>query len=204
MLTLSALSGERDTPANKDYGMPSYTVATLVGSIRKSSLNERLARAIEKLAPPTLRFRRVGMADLPFYNYDLESRRPAVVQRFTAEIEAAEAVCIVTPEYNRSIPGMLKNAIDWGSKPMERNVWRDKTIAMTGASPGAIGTAVAQQHLRQILAILGAVVMPGEAYISFKAAELIDEEGSVHDESTRAFVAAFAQRFAALIDRMAR
>lgn len=114
------------------------------------------------------------------------------MRRFTDAIAAADAVCVVTPEYNRSIPAVLKNAIDWGSKPADRNVWRDKVVAMAGASPGKIGTAVAQQHLRQILSVLGAVVVPGETYISFSPADLIDDEGNVSDDGVRDFIAAFA------------
>jgi chromate reductase len=175
----------------------------LVGSIRRESINLRLARAIEQLAPANLRFERVRMDDMPFYNADLEADRPEPVRRFVAAIEAVDAVCIVTPEYNRSIPGLVKNAIDWGSKPADRNIWRDRVVAMTGASPGAIGTAVAQQHLRQTLSILSAVVLPGEVYISFKTPDMIDAEGHVADDSVRDFLAAFIGRFAKLIDRMA-
>jgi chromate reductase len=175
----------------------------LVGSIRRESINLRLARAIEQLAPANLRFERVRMDDMPFYNADLEADRPEPVRRFVAAIEAVYAVCIVTPEYNRSIPGLVKNAIDWGSKPADRNVWRDRVIGMTGASPGAIGTALAQQHLRQTLSILGATVLPGEVYISFKTPDMIDAEGHIADDSVRGFLTAFIGRFAKLIDRMA-
>jgi chromate reductase len=175
----------------------------LVGSLRRESINLRLARAIERLAPESLRFEWVRIDDLPFYNADLEPDRPEPVRRFVAAIDAVDAVCIVTPEYNRSLPAVVKNAIDWGSKPPDRNVWRDRVVAMTGASPGAIGTAVAQQHLRQTLAILSAVVLPGETYITIKTPDMIDAEGNIADDSVRGFLAAFAERFAKLIDRMA-
>jgi chromate reductase len=175
----------------------------LVGSLRRESINLRLARAIERLAPESLRFEWVRIDDLPFYNADLEPDRPEPVRRFVAAIDAVDAVCIVTPEYNRSLPAVVKNAIDWGSKPPDRNVWRDRVVAMTGASPGAIGTAVAQQHQRQTLAILSAVVLPGETYITFKTPDMIDAEGNIADDSVRGFLAAFAERFAKLIDRMA-
>jgi chromate reductase len=188
---------EEETP------LATHEVAMLVGSIRRESINLRLARAIERLAPASLRLDWIRMDDMPFYNADLEADRPAPVRSFVAAIEAVDAICIVTPEYNRSIPGLLKNAIDWGSKPADRNVWRNRVIAMTGASPGAIGTAVAQQHLRQTLSILGAIVMPGETYISFKTPDMIDAEGVIADDSVRGFVAAFVERFAKLIDRMA-
>ncbi len=183
--------------------MTERRIAMLVGSLRAQSTNLRLARAIEKLAPDNLRFGYVKMDDLPFYNGELEGDRPANVRRFADAIRAADAICCTTPEYNRSIPAVLKNAIDWGSKPPADNVWRDKVFAMTGASPGGIGTAIAQQHLRQILAIQGCIVMPGEAYISFKTPDMILEDGTVTDPSVAAFLTAFAARFAGLIDKMA-
>jgi chromate reductase len=175
--------------------MKTYDVAVLVGSLRRESINRRLA-------PPTLALREVPLAELPMYNGDLESQRPDSVNRFTAEVARADAVLMVMPEYNRSLPAVLKNAIDWGSKPMDRNVWRDKPLAMAGTSPGAIGTAVGQQHLRQIMGILGAVVLGGEAYLSFKPG-LIDADGAVSDESTAKFLAAYIARFAALTERLA-
>jgi chromate reductase len=175
----------------------------LVGSLRRESINRRLALAIERLAPANLQFEWIPMDAMPFYNADLEDDRPEPVRRFVAAIEATDAICVVTPEYNRSIPAILKNAIDWGSKPAAHNVWRDRVIAMTGASPGSIGTAVAQQHLRHVLLILGATVMPGETYITFKTPDMIDAEDNIADDSVRGFLAAFAERFAKLIDRMA-
>ena len=171
----------------------------LVGSTRQNSINQKLARAIQRSAPENLEFVWVGMDEMPFYNSDLEPDRPLAVNDFTKSIKSTDAACIVTPEYNRSIPAVLKNAIDWGSKPADENVWRDLPVAMTGTSPGAVGTAVAQQHLRQILSILGAHVMPGEAYISFKSSDMIDGEGNVSDGSVEKFIAAFAARFAAYI-----
>lgn len=183
--------------------MTDRSIALLVGSTRKASINQKLARAIEANAPANLRFTRVPMTGMPWYDGDLEGNRPDSVNAFTAAIRAADAVCIVTPEYNRSIPGVLKNAVDWGSKPPAENIWRDKVIAMTGATPGGIGTAVGQQHLRQILAIQGSVVMPGETYITFKTPDMIDDAGQVNDDGVRGFIAAFAERFAKLIERMA-
>lgn len=183
--------------------MSQFTVAMLAASLRTNSINVRLGRAIERYAPDTLRFTWVRMEEMPFYNGDLEGNRPQSVHDFTDAIRRADAVCCVMPEFNRSLPALLKNAIDWGSKPMDANVWRDKVIAITGASPGAIGTAVGQQHLRQILSILGAHVVPGEAYISFKTPDMIDAEGHIADESVRAFVTAFAARFGTLVGKLA-
>ncbi|MDM0073402.1 NADPH-dependent FMN reductase [Variovorax sp. J2P1-59] len=177
-------------------------VGVIVGSNRRESINRKLARAIVKLGSPTLRFEDIRIDDLPMYNGDLEGSRPDTVNRFTAAVVACDAVLIVMPEHNRSLPALLKNAIDWGSKPSDRNVWRDKPAAITGTSPGAIGTAVGQQHLRQILGILGATVMGGEAYVSFKP-DLLDAEGHIANESTRAFLQAFVDRFAALVGKLA-
>ncbi|WP_439135752.1 NADPH-dependent FMN reductase [Pseudomaricurvus sp.] len=184
--------------------MSEYHVAMLVGSTRQGSLNQRLARAIEKLAPQSLKFNWVQMDDMPFYNADLEEDRPAAVKRFVKEIQAADAICIVTPEYNRSIPAVLKNAIDWGSKPPEDNVWNNKPIAMAGTSPGAAGTALAQSHLRQILPILGSHILPGEVYITFKSPDLIDENGTVNDDSVQGFIAGLPERFAEFIDTFSK
>jgi chromate reductase, NAD(P)H dehydrogenase (quinone) len=179
-----------------------FEVAVLVASTRTGSINARLARAIERNAPKSLNFRRVPMDGMPFYNGDLEGNRPESVNAFVSSIQSSDAVCIVTPEYNRSIPAVLKNAIDWASKPIGHNIWRDKVIAMSGASFGGVGTAVGQQHLRQILAILGAVVLPGETYISFKTPDMIDADGNIADASVKEFIASFGARFAKLIERM--
>lgn len=181
--------------------MKRIKTAILIGSLRKASLNRRLAEALMKLAPPELDFHEIPLADLPMYNGDLEADRPAAVHAFTMQCARADAMLIVMPEYNRSVPAVLKNAIDWGSKPMDRNVWKDKPIAMTGTSPGAIGTAVGQQHLRQILGILGASVVGGEAYVSFKP-DLLDEENTVRDEATAAFLRAYLARFSAFAGKL--
>lgn len=182
--------------------MSQIKVAMLVGSHRTGSINRKLAKAIEKLAPDDMLFHWVEMTEMPFYNGDLESNRPQEVRAFTQAISASDAVCIVTPEFNRSIPAALKNAIDWGSKPPAENVWRNKVVAMTGTSPGAIGTALGQQHLRQILSVIGAYVLPGEVYISFKTPDMIDEDGNVNDDSVRDFIDAFVGRFHAFTQQL--
>lgn len=174
----------------------------LVASNRTGSINRRLAKAIENLAPEGMTFFDVSMYDMPFYNGDLEGNRPESVNAFTQAVAKADAVSIVTPEFNRSIPGALKNAIDWGSKPLIDNVWKDKVIGMTGASPGAIGTGIGQQHLRQILSILGGFVLPGEVYISFKTPDMIDDEGKVSDKSVEDFIRAYVERLYAFISQM--
>ena len=181
--------------------MKPFDVAVLVGSLRRESINRKLAEAVIRVAPDSLAFRHVAMDALPMYNGDLEANRPEEVNRFTAEIAGADALLVVMPEHNRSLPAVLKNAIDWGSKPNDRNVWRDKPVAMTGTSPGAIGTAVGQQHLRQILGILGASVMGGEAYVAFKP-DLLDGDGNFAIASTREFLATYMQRFAAFTGKL--
>ncbi len=181
--------------------MNTWKVGMIVGSNRRESINRKLAKAIIQLNPPTLRFDDIRIDDLPMYNGDLEVARPEVVNRFTAHVAACEALLIVMPEHNRSLPAVLKNAIDWGSKPADRNVWRDKPVMITGTSPGAIGTAVGQQHLRQILGILGSTVLGGEAYIAFKAT-LLDEHGVIAEDGTRAFLVGHLERFEALVSKL--
>jgi chromate reductase len=182
--------------------MSKRTLGVIVGSNRRESINRRLAKALTKLVEDRFDWRWIRIDDLPMYNQDLEGARPDVVNRFTAEVASVPALLFVTPEHNRSIPAVLKNAIDWGSKPSDKQVWRGHVAAITGTSFGAIGTAVGQQHLRQILGILGVTVMGGEAYISFKP-DPVDNEGNFLDESRRAFCQAYMEQFAALVDRLA-
>jgi chromate reductase len=180
--------------------MPKLNIAVVVGSTRRESLNRRLAEAVAKLGGEKANFKFARIDDLPLYNQDLEAELPASVRRFKAEIEAADGVLFVTPEHSRSIPAALKNAIDWGARPWGKNSWTGKPVAITGTSPGAIGTAVAQQHLRHVAAVLGMVVMGGEAYITFKP-DLVDADGAIADESTRAFLQAFIDQFTTLTAR---
>jgi chromate reductase len=176
-------------------------VGIIVGSNRRESINRRLAKALANLEAERLDFGWIAIDDLPMYNQDLEADRPAAVRRFTADVERYPALLFVSPEHNRSLPAVLKNAIDWGSKPTEQNVWRGKIAAITGTSFGAIGTAVGQQHLRQILGILGVLVMGGEAYISFRP-EPVDNDGHFVDDGKRAFLAAYMDRFADLVTKL--
>jgi chromate reductase len=174
-------------------------VAVFVGSLRRESNNRKLAKALAKLARPTLDFRFVEIGDLPIYNDDLWASPPASVLRLKADIEAADAVVFVTPEYNRSIPPVLKNAIDWGSRPSGQSSWAGKPGAIVGASPGVIGTAAAQVHLRSIAVVLDLVLMgKPEVYFSFKPG-LIDDNGNVTDETTRKFLENYIARFEAWI-----
>ena len=174
---------------------PTRRVGLIIGSLRRESINRKLAHALVRIAPEELSFVEISLADLPMYNGDLEDDRPEPVRRFTDQVREVDALLIVMPEYNRSVPAVLKNAIDWGSKPMHENVWRNKPVVITGTSPGAIGTAVGQQHLRQILGILGASVLGGEAYIRF-VPDLLDDQGGFTDPSTEQFLADYLEQFA--------
>ena len=164
--------------------MTSPVVAVIVGSNRHDSLNAQLAHALTHMAARRLTFRFIAIDELPIFNQDLEATPPTSVVRFKADIAAADGLLFVTPEHNRSIPAVLKNAIDWGSRPRSQNVWARKIVAVAGASPGSHGAAAAQIHLRQILSTLGALVMGGEVYITLRP-DLIEADGTVGDESLR-------------------
>ena len=131
--------------------MNKYQIAVIVGSLRNDSSNKQLARAIQAVAPPDFAFRRLEIGNLPLYNQDDDAAPDTSVRRFKAEVLAADGVIFVTPEYNRSIPGVLKNALDHASRPYGKSVWAGKPAGIIGLSPGPIGTALAQQHLRSIL-----------------------------------------------------
>ncbi|MFC0284036.1 NADPH-dependent FMN reductase [Camelimonas abortus] len=177
------------------------TVAAVVGSVRPGSVNQQLARAVARLAEGRLAFRFIRIDDLPMYDDELWRDPPASVLRMKAEVEAADAVLFVTPEYNRSVPPLLKNAIDWGSRPYGESSWAGKPTAVIGASPGAIGTAAAQQHLKAVVAVVGGVLMgQPEVYFSAKPG-LIDDSDSVTDGQTRAFLQGFVDAFAGFIGR---
>ncbi|HEY1604268.1 MAG TPA: NADPH-dependent FMN reductase [Allosphingosinicella sp.] len=179
-----------------------YAIATLVGSLRKASLNRKAARAIEKFAPPSLRFEEVEIGGLPLYNEDLEADPPRLWAEFRDRVRPMDAILFVTPEYNRSVPGLLKNAIDVGSRPPGQSVWRGKPAAVVSVSPGAIGGFGANHHLRQSLVFLDmpALQQP-EAYIG-NAAQLFGDDGSVKNEGTEKFLRGFVEAFAAWIARV--
>lgn len=182
--------------------MSKYQIAVVVGSLRKDSLNHQLANAISRLAPPEFEFRHVGIGDLPHYNQDEDARPHGTVQRLRAEIQAAHGVLFVTPEYNRSIPGVLKNAIDHGSRPYGKSAWAGKPAGILGVSVGALGTSVAQQHLRNILAFLDMPTLgQPEAFIQAKEG-LIDAEGNV-GAASRQFLQNWMDRYTAWVARHA-
>ncbi len=182
--------------------MATLSIAVIVGSARRESINRKLAEALVKLGGDSARFSFVKIDDLPLFNQDMENDLLASVARFKSAIAAADALLFVTPEHNRSIPAVLKNAIDWGTRPRGQNNWTGKPAAITGTSQGAISTAVAQQHLRQIMGDLGCLVAGGETYINFKPG-LVDENGGISDESVRGFLEGFIERFVALASRLA-
>jgi chromate reductase len=183
--------------------MAKLKLGVIVGSNRRESINRKLAQALVKLGAQDFEARFIQIDDLPMYNQDLEQPLPETVARFKAEVEASDALLFVTPEHSRSIPAVLKNAIDWGARPWGKSSWPGRPAAVTGTSGGAISTAVAQQHLRAVLANQGLHLMGGEAYIQFKP-ELIDAEGAVADESVRKFLKDFIDRFAGFAGRFAQ
>ena len=175
---------------------PPYRVGVIVGSLSAASINRRLARALEKLAPPEFEFFEIEYGDLPLYNRDFDADYPQVALDFKAAIERADALLFVTPEYNRSLPGALKNAIDWGSRPWGQNAWSNKPTGVIGASSGAIGTALGQQSLRGTLSFLNARQMTSpEAYIHYTPG-LVDDDGSVTVASTEEFLRTYMMAFA--------
>ncbi len=182
--------------------MQSFKVGYFVGSLAKASINRKLARALVRLAPPELALREIGFGDLPLYSYDYDADFPPVARAFKDAIVASDAILFVTPEYNRSIPGALKNAIDWASRPYGQNAFTRKPAAIIGTSPGKIDTAIAQSHLRSILAFCNSPLMNSmEAYLQFEPG-LITDDGQVTKEGTEAFLRKFMTEFAAFIERV--
>jgi chromate reductase, NAD(P)H dehydrogenase (quinone) len=180
--------------------MSEYKIAVIVGSLRKDSYNRKLADAIVKLAPPEFTFHQVQIGDLPLYNQDDDADQAESVKRLKEEIGEAQGLLFVTPEYNRSIPGALKNAIDHGSRPKGQNVWAGKPAGILGVSTGAIGTALAQQHLRSILAYLDMPVLAQpEAFIQLKEG-LFDEAGNIGPGSLQ-FLQNWMDRYVAWVKK---
>lgn len=176
------------------------TIAVFVGSLRKESFNKKLAQALAALGKDTLRFTIVELDDVPMYNQDLEDALPASVVRIKKAVEEADGVLFVTPEYNRSIPPVLKNAMDWCSRPAGKNSWAGKPAALAGTSPGAVGTAAVQSHLRSVMAMLGMCVMgQPEVYIVWTP-DYFDADNRIADEKNRSFLTMFLGKFAGWID----
>jgi chromate reductase len=182
--------------------MSSYTVGYIVGSLSAESINRRLAKALIRLSPNHLRFVEIPIRDLPLYNRDFDTDYPQAGRAFKEAISAVDAVLFVTPEYNRGIPGCLKNAIDWASRPYGTNSFAHKPSAMIGASPGKIGTAVGQQSLRSALSFCDSPLMgTPEAYLQLTPG-LITNVGEVTDEGTEQFLRDFMEAFDVFVGRV--
>ena len=180
--------------------MAKLKLGIVVGSNRRESINRKLAQALGGLGAGAFEATFIRIDDLPMYNQDNEQPVPEPVARFKAEVEGSDALLFVTPEHSRTIPAVLKNAIDWGARPWGKTSWPGKPAAVAGTSAGAISTAIAQQHLRSVLGDLGLHVMGGEAYILFKP-NLVDADFKVADESVRKFLQTFIEQFAAFAGR---
>ena len=182
--------------------MTTYRVGYFVGSLSSSSLNRMLAGALVRLAPPELELTEIPFRDLPLYSPDHDADYPPVAVKLKQAIEASDAVLFVTPEYNRSIPGGLKNALDWASRPYGKNSFARKPSAVIGTSPGKIGTAVAQQHLRSLLSFCNSPQMNSpEAYIQFTKG-LITADGRVTEASTEEFLRTYMKELSGFITRV--
>ena len=180
-----------------------YDVALFVGSVRKASLNLKLAHALVTIQPSELKLEIVSVGGLPLYNPDIDVQGPQEWSRLRARTKRADAVLFVTPEHNRSVPAPMKNAIDIASRPYGASAWNGKPGAVISASPGAIGGFGANHHLRQSLVFLNVPAMQQpEAYIG-GAAKLFDDKGVMTNESTHAFLKSFMESFAAWIDKIA-
>lgn len=178
--------------------MSQYQIAVIVGSLRKDSFNRQLANAVSRLAPSEFSFKHLEIGDLPLYNQDDDAAPAAAVKRLKAEIAAARGLLFVTPEYNRSMPGVLKNALDHASRPYGQNAWAGKPAGVLGISVGATGTAMAQQHLRNVLAYLDVPTLgQPEAFIHAKEG-LFDDAGNIGPGS-KAFLQRWMDRYVAWV-----
>jgi chromate reductase len=181
---------------------PPYRVGYFVGSLSTASINRTLSKVLLQLAPDELELHEIAIGDLPLYNRDFDADYPQVARDFKSAIADSDAVLFVTPEYNRAIPGALKNAIDWASRPYGENAFANKPSAVIGTSPGAIGTAVAQQNLRSVLSFCNSPQMNApEAYIQTKPG-LFGDDGSVSDSSTEEFLRSWMDDFRIFIERV--
>jgi len=175
--------------------MPNYKVGYFVGSLSSRSINRELSKALIRLAPEDLDFHEIPIRDLPLYSQDYDANYPPAAMRFKDLIHQSQAVLFVTPEFNRSIPGALKNAIDWASRPWGQNAFDHIPAAIIGASIGQVGTALAQQSLRAVLAFCNARQMTApEAYIKYTP-EIFPGDGAVTDKATQAFLETFMSEF---------
>jgi len=176
-------------------------IGYVIGSLRKESINRKLANALIKLGPTDFSFKELKIGDLPLYNQDDDKSQAAVVQRLKSELRAVDAVMFVTAEYNRSIPGVLKNALDHASRPYGQSAWAGKPAGIIGASIGTISTAVAQLHLRTILAYLDMPTLgQPEAYLQIKDG-FFDEAGNIASPDTRKFLHGWMDKYVAWVKK---
>jgi chromate reductase, NAD(P)H dehydrogenase (quinone) len=181
--------------------MDPLRIGVFVGSLRKDSYNRRLALALEKLAPGGLRFEHIRIDDLPLYNQDFDADYPPVCRRLKQAIQACDGLIFVTPEYNRSVPGVLKNAIDIASRPYGASAFAGKPAAVCGASVGSIGTAIAQQHLRNTLAYLDVPTLGQPEVFIYFTENLIAPDGEINNPGTAEFLQGFVDRFVDWVKR---
>ncbi len=182
--------------------MSQFQIAVIVGSLRQESFNRKLADGLAKLGPQDFSFKQLQIGDLPLYNQDDDDNQAPAVQRLKREISASQGLLFVTPEYNRSIPGVLKNAIDNASRPYGQSAWAGKPAGVIGASIGAVGTALAQQHLRNILAYLDVPTLgQPEAFIHAKDG-LFDQDGSI-GAASKDFLQGWMDQYVAWVKRHA-
>lgn len=182
--------------------MTQFHIAVIVGSLRQDSFNRKLAAALTRLAPVDFTFKQLQIGELPLYNQDDDAHQAAPVQQLKSDIKSAHGLLFVTPEYNRSIPGVLKNALDHASRPYGANAWAGKPAGVIGVSVGAIGTAMAQQHLRNILAYLNVPTLgQPEAFIQAKDG-LFDKDGGIGEDS-KAFLQGWMDQYVAWVKQHA-
>jgi chromate reductase, NAD(P)H dehydrogenase (quinone) len=182
--------------------MATHKIGYFVGSLAQGSINRTLSKALVKLAPDTLEFSEIPIGDLPLYNSDLDADFPPAARALKEAIEASDGILFISPEYNRSIPGPLKNAIDWGSRPWGTNSFARKPTGIIGASPGNIGTAVMQSSMRGVLSFLDAPQLNApEAYVKFDP-EAFGDDGEVKEERTETFLRHYMEEYCAFVQRV--
>ena len=183
--------------------MSQYNIAVVVGSLRQESFNRKLAQGIGILAPAEFVFRQLEIGDLPLYNQDDDDNQPATVKRLKSEIAAAQGVVFVTPEYNRSVPGVLKNAIDHASRPYGQSAWKGKPAGVLGTSVGAAGTSMAQQHLRNTLAYLDMPTL-GQPEVFLEVREgMFGEDGGIASPDSRTYLQRWVDAYVAWVKKFA-
>lgn len=179
-----------------------YRIGCFIGSLAKHSINRTLSRALIAVAPEELEFHEIAIRDLPLYSPDYDASYPPEGTALKQAIESSDGILFISPEYNRSVPGPLKNAIDWGSRPRGTNSFARKPAGLIGASPGGIGTAVMQSSMRSTLSFLDAPQLNSpEAYITFTP-EVFGDDGEIRDESTRKFLTHYMAEYAAFVERV--